>query len=77
MEKINYVTEQLEYRYQNAPIPGGGYVTGFVFEPAVKGMLYLRTDIGGAYRFDPQDQRWKSRNHAMAQFLRKAVAIAR
>ncbi|MBE5863252.1 MAG: endoglucanase [Lachnospiraceae bacterium] len=60
MENANDIREQLEYRYQNAPIPGGGYVTGFVFEPAVKGMLYLRTDIGGAYRFDPQDQRWKS-----------------
>lgn len=53
-------TEELRYQYHNAPIPGGGYATGFVFQPKVDGMIYLRTDIGGSYRFDRDSQRWVS-----------------
>lgn len=52
--------QELKYEYRNLPIPGGGYVTGFVFQKAVEGLLYLRTDIGGTYRFEPEEQRWKS-----------------
>lgn len=50
--------EHIPYRYQNAPIPGGGYVTGFVFHKKVPGIFYARTDIGGTYRFD--GARWHS-----------------
>jgi hypothetical protein len=48
------------YRYRNMPIPGGGYVTGFAFHPKAEGVFYLRTDIGGTYRFDPGKKRWCS-----------------
>lgn len=52
--------KELSYQYKNLPVPGGGYVTGFLFHKKKKGLLYLRTDIGGAYRFDAERQRWKS-----------------
>ncbi len=48
------------YQYKHLPIPGGGYVTGFIFHKKQPGLLYLRTDIGGTYRFDREDQRWHS-----------------
>ncbi|MGN0325850.1 MAG: endoglucanase [Lachnospiraceae bacterium] len=51
---------QEKYRYQNLPIPGGGYVTGFVFHEGEDGLLYIRTDIGGVYRYDSGLQRWNS-----------------
>lgn len=54
------ITENIPYVYRNAPIPGGGYVTGFVYHPSEPGVLYLRTDIGGTYRYDPQQKRWQS-----------------
>lgn len=48
----------VKYRYGNLPIPGGGYVTGFVYDGKEKGTLYLRTDIGGIYRFAEDEERW-------------------
>ena len=50
--------KHVPYRYGHLPIPGGGYVTGFLFHPAEEGLLYIRTDVGGTYRFDRAAQRW-------------------
>jgi xyloglucan-specific exo-beta-1,4-glucanase len=47
------------YVYRNAPIPGGGFVTGFAFHPKAAGVLYARTDIGGVYRFDFARRAWQ------------------
>ncbi|MFI9150551.1 WD40/YVTN/BNR-like repeat-containing protein [Streptomyces sp. NPDC053367] len=46
------------YVWRNAQVVGGGYVTGLVFNPREKGLLYARTDMGGAYRWDTGAQRW-------------------
>lgn len=48
----------VKYNYKNIPIIGGGFVTGLVFHPAEKGLLYARTDVGMAYRFDNDLQSW-------------------
>ena len=56
---MDRITAQIPYRYKNAPIPGGGYVTGFVFHKRVPGILYARTDIGGVYRYLYGENRWK------------------
>ena len=46
------------YFWATAPIGGGGFVDGFVYHPAEKGLLYSRTDIGGAYRWDTATRSW-------------------
>lgn len=46
------------YRWKSVEIRGGGFVTGLVYSPLSQGILYARTDIGGAYRYDPQNQSW-------------------
>ncbi len=46
------------YRWRNVRIEGGGYVSGLVCHPHVKGLCYARTDVGGAYRWDPAKRRW-------------------
>ena len=37
---------------------GGGFVDGIIFHPAVQGLSYARTDIGGSYRRDDQHKPW-------------------
>ncbi|WP_411109533.1 RICIN domain-containing protein [Streptomyces sp. c-19] len=46
------------YAWKNAQVLGGGYVTGLVFNPRAKGLLYARTDMGGAYRWDVAAEQW-------------------
>ncbi|SED03633.1 RICIN domain-containing protein [Streptomyces sp. TLI_105] len=46
------------YGWNNAQVVGGGYVTGLVFNPRERGLLYARTDMGGAYRWDTAAEQW-------------------
>ncbi len=47
------------YNFQNVVIGGGGgFIPGIVFSTTQPGLVYARTDIGGAYRFDPDSGRW-------------------
>ena len=52
--------KNIPYSYGNLQIPGGGYVTGFSFHKKVPGILYCRTDIGGCYRYDFENDNWIS-----------------
>ena len=47
------------YAWHNVAIKGGGYVTGLLFHPAVPGLCYARTDVGGAYRRDASHHGWR------------------
>ena len=45
------------YAWKNAPIGGGGFVTG-IFTHQTSGDRYCRTDVGGAYRWDAAGNKW-------------------
>jgi hypothetical protein len=65
------------YEYRNLPIPGGGYVTGFIFHEKQPGIFYCRTDIGGVYRYKPEERRWKSLiDHVTMDDLRETFPAA-
>lgn len=46
------------YNWRSVEIVGGGFVSGIVTHPAQKGLMYARTDIGGAYRRDAANPDW-------------------
>ncbi|MER7620285.1 cellulose binding domain-containing protein [Streptomyces sp. NPDC126503] len=46
------------YTWKNVRIDGGGFVPGIVFNRAEKNLVYARTDIGGAYRWNQADSSW-------------------
>ena len=54
-----YYTEGLNgYRWANVAIGGGGFVTGVYLHPRHRDLVYLKTDIGGFYRWNPVNKSW-------------------
>ncbi|MEV6493879.1 xyloglucanase, partial [Actinoplanes sp. NPDC051633] len=53
---VNAVPEN--YTWRNVRIDGGGFVPGIVFNRKEKNLIYARTDIGGAYRWNQATQSW-------------------
>jgi hypothetical protein len=50
--------ESLLYQWKNVEIVGGGFVPGIIFSRAERDLIYARTDMGGAYRWNSSTKRW-------------------
>ncbi|MGA9071427.1 MAG: hypothetical protein WB424_14275 [Terracidiphilus sp.] len=46
------------YSWSNVKIVAGGFVSGLYFHPTTQNLMYARTDMGGAYRWGPNDTQW-------------------
>jgi len=46
------------YVWRSVTVGGGGYIPGIVFSPVERDLAYLRSDMGGIYRWDAKTQRW-------------------
>lgn len=46
------------FRWGNVEIGGGGFVSAVLPSPIERDVIYARTDVGGAYRWDEENQRW-------------------
>lgn len=56
---VNHLyAQQPSYQWGNLKIGGGGYVTGIAIHPQDKHIMYIRTDVGGAYRWDVKAEQW-------------------
>jgi hypothetical protein len=60
--------DAVPYAWKSVVVVGGGFVTGLIYSPVKAGVLYARTDIGGAYRYDPVNRSWIP----LTDFLSKA-----
>lgn len=52
-----YAQEEI-YEWSSLPFGGAGFVTGIITCPQEEGLMYARTDVGGAYRWNPQGESW-------------------
>ncbi len=52
-------TPQSNWTFGQVAMGGGGFVSG-VFATKEEGLYYARTDVGGAYRYDKESERWKT-----------------
>jgi len=48
----------VRYAWQNVKIIDGGVMPGIVTHPASQGLMYIRADVGGVYRWDASTQLW-------------------
>ena len=46
------------YVWRNVTVGAGGFAPNIIFSRAERGLAYLRTDMGGAYRWDSSTGRW-------------------
>ncbi len=46
------------YTWKNIAMGGGGFVSGIITSKAQKDLIYARTDVGGAYRWEAANARW-------------------
>lgn len=46
------------YEWGRAQVVAGGFIPGIIFNQTEKDLIYARTDMGGAYRWDSAKQKW-------------------
>ena len=55
-----------DWSYGQVAIGGGGFVTGIV-STCEPGLFYARTDVGGAYRWDKDQDKWISLSYDISE----------
>ncbi|HEX8405521.1 MAG TPA: cellulose binding domain-containing protein [Duganella sp.] len=57
---IPLVSTAENYHWDSVAIGGGGFVTGVIPSKSERDVVYVRTDVGGAYRWDAAKSRWQA-----------------
>ena len=58
MAKIPAAPATQSYTWKTVAVSGGGYIPGIIFSPKQQNLIYARTDMGGAYRWNQATQNW-------------------
>ena len=51
--------QHVAFNYSQLPMGGGGFVSGLITNPAEEGLIYARTDVGGAYKWNKSTEKWE------------------
>jgi len=57
-QTIQKTHEEIPYTWKSVISGGGGFIPGIIFHPKEKDLIYLRTDMGGAYRYNKTKEEW-------------------
>lgn len=52
------ISHSYSQRLGNVAMGGGGYVTGILMSKTEQNLMYCRTDVGGGYRWDSNENKW-------------------
>lgn len=55
----NAQPKETGWEWGNVEIVGGGFVPNIIYNPTEEGLVYCRTDIGGAYKLNKETNRWE------------------
>jgi xyloglucan-specific exo-beta-1,4-glucanase len=55
---VSAIAQTGSYTWKNVQIAGGGFIPGVIYNQSQAGLVYARTDIGGAYRLNPVTNKW-------------------
>lgn len=47
------------WEWGNVEIVDGGFIPDVIYNPTEEGLIYARTDMGGAYKYNKDTQRWE------------------
>lgn len=47
------------WEWGNVEIVGGGFIPNIIYNPTEEGLVYVRTDMGGAYKLNTETNRWE------------------
>src|SRR5438552_2609713 len=67
MRAATSVAASSHYVWKNVVVGGGGFSPNILFSKAEQGLAYLRTDIGGIYRYDRSRRRWIALQDGMTE----------
>lgn len=52
-------TSSVNYEFTQLKMGGGGFVSGLIAHPTAENVIYARTDVGGAYRWNADTKSWE------------------
>lgn len=64
--RVSLIQEKIETPgWHSATIGAGGYITGIYIHPQEADLRYIRTDNGGFYRWQTEQQQWQHITHSL------------
>jgi photosystem II stability/assembly factor-like uncharacterized protein len=63
-----YAQKLQKYEWKSVQVNGGGYIPGMIFNPSEKNLLYVRTDVGGAYIWNESKTVWEAMTDGFDNF---------
>lgn len=55
------------YEFMQLKMGGGGFVSGLIAHPTAENVIYARTDVGGAYRWNAQTATWECMSYDISE----------